>query len=294
MDLLTVLILTAGFLGFYTLFIKVQPAVKFLAIAAFIHCFFSHTPLTSFTAYISLIACIYFYIILTHLSEIYWQKIFKTVFAFLCFNIFFMVMQYFHKDILLNFGVGQNIGYFGLIGSRMRLESFLIVALAFLISKPGPHYWALGPIVFVSILIFFFAFHYTSLAGHLGVRLNAWGAILKLTQQHPFIGFGIGSFKDLFMPISGLKDGQGYWGMAHNDFLQAAFEFGYIGLAFMLFFIWTLGKQLKKKSVLCFLGLLIICADMMVHFPLHQWQTVLIITIFLAYCQNQLGEAFCR
>jgi O-antigen ligase len=294
MDCLTVLILAAGFLGFYTLFIETRPAVKFLAIAAFIHCFFSYTPLTSFTSYIPLVGCLYFYIFLSRVKN--WNRVFGFALIFLFLNIIFMVTQYLHKDVLLNFNVGKNIGFFGLTGSRMQLESYLIVTLALLISKSGWHRKLLIPVAMISILIFIFTFGYTSLTGHLSSRLPAWYHTIKLANQHPFIGWGMASFKDLFMPLSGFHDGQWQWKMAHNDYLQIAFEFGYIGLAIFIGFLIRLGQQLRKlrkrklfrqRAQFCFLGLMIICADMCVHFPLREWQTVLTIIIFLAYCEKE-------
>ena len=55
------MIVIAGFLGVFTLFIKTSWPVRVIAIVGFIHCFFSAIPYVSFTSYVSLVACCYFY-----------------------------------------------------------------------------------------------------------------------------------------------------------------------------------------------------------------------------------------
>src|ERR1700674_4212273 len=57
------MIAISGFLGFLTLFIKTNWYVRIIAIGGFINCFFSSIPYLSFTAYVLLVGCCYFYIV---------------------------------------------------------------------------------------------------------------------------------------------------------------------------------------------------------------------------------------
>src|SRR5437899_251467 len=80
------MILISGFLGFLTLFLPISKVVKAIAISGFINCFFSCAPYISFTSYVSLILCLYFYILCTAIKD--WSWIIKALKAILCLNLF--------------------------------------------------------------------------------------------------------------------------------------------------------------------------------------------------------------
>jgi hypothetical protein len=131
----TVLVVVFGFLGFLTLFLKTNIFIKIIAVGGFINCFLSAAPFISFTSYLSLLASCYFYILCTKVKD--WNIVFKAILAVIIYNLFFMAMQFLGKDSLLNFGLGKNIVEHGIIGNRMQLESFLLIALVLLMAIKG-------------------------------------------------------------------------------------------------------------------------------------------------------------
>jgi O-antigen ligase len=102
------------------------------------------------------------------------------------------------------------------------------------------------------------------------------------------MGWGIGSYKFDFFPLSGLHTRP--WTQAHNDFLQILFETGYIGLSVILIIIGTLFYKLRNNKVIL-IGLSLVCIDMMIHFPIRVLNIVLILICFLAYCETKIKEA---
>ena len=113
-------------------------------------------------------------------------------------------------------------------------------------------------------------------------RIPTWLATIRLANQHPFIGWGIGSYKFIFMPLSGLHTFT--WKTAHNDFLQILFETGYPGLILILTSISVLIYKLRKNIILI-IGIGLICVDMSIHFPCRVANTVLILIAFISYCE---------
>ena len=143
------MIVISGFLGFLTLFINTNIFIKILSIGGFFNCFFSCVPHECFTSYISLLACCYFYILCSKVKN--WNLIYKTVLCIVIYNLFFMSMQFFGKDSLLNFSMGKNIVEHGILGSRMELESFLLICLVILLAIKGS--WKIMALMAVSLII---------------------------------------------------------------------------------------------------------------------------------------------
>ena len=280
----TALITFAGFAGLLLSFTKIHIFVKVLAIGGFINCFFSCAPLFSFTSYISLLACCYFYLLCTKIID--WKFVFNILFAILIFEGLFLSIQFFGKDTLLNFSYGGK-SCWGTVGNKMQLESFLIILSALLIQKIN---WKIGlGLVILAIL-------FTSLYGiqnhiwqSLMYRLPVWEKTIHLANIHPFSGWGISTYKIAF-PVLGKSS---YIGApflhTHNDWLQVLFETGYIGFAFMVtvfgFVFWKLWVHSK---MILLLGLLMISLDMCVHFPMRMLQCVPLIILFLAYCEKEI------
>lgn len=122
------MVVICGFAGFYTLFMKVDPVVKIVAVGGFIHCFFSNVIFISFTAYTHLIIACYFYILCRTIKD--YSIVFKFLQCLLLINVFFFFMQFMGHDVLLNF---KNQTCFGVVGQYMQSASFTVVVAAALI-----------------------------------------------------------------------------------------------------------------------------------------------------------------
>ena len=284
------MVVVSGFLGFLTIFFDINIFIKIIAIGGFINCFFSCGPYLCFTSYISLVACCYFYILCSKIKD--WEPVYNTVLCLVIYNIFFMIMQFSGKDTLLNFTLGRNIIEHGINGSRMQTESFLLVCLVFVmgikgINKKWFENYVMG-LMLLSVLLILCIYTDPIIHNPFGSRIPVWLATIKLSNQHPFLGWGIGSYKFMFFPLSGLHTFP--WKQAHNDFLQILFETGYSGLIFSLTALGVLIYKLKKNITLL-IGLGLICVDMSIHFPIRVANTVLILICFLAYCETKIKEA---
>jgi len=278
--------LISGFLGFYALFIDINKFIKAIAILGFLSCFLSSCPLLSFKDYPILIGGIYLYYFLTKLKN--WNIIFNLIFTLLIFNSFFAVMQIFNQDTLLNWGIQHNV-VGGINRNLMQLKSLIIISLAFIIAYKKPRFikskWFINILV-LSILVYINYHH--SLRSFINVRFPVWKEISRLDSIHPFMGWGLGSFKFMFQPLSqGMFKNEGIWLQAHNDWLQILFEMGKIGLLIVLGYVVSLIIRMKDKPYLL-IGSVMIGLDMCVHFPLHQKLCTLIIICFLAYCEREV------
>jgi O-antigen ligase len=245
------IILVIGFLGFCTLAIRTEPFIKIAAIGYFILCFLSKDPIVSFSTYTHFIFYIYLFIALTKIKN--WDRIYNIVLIFFLYNLVFMIMQYCRRDMLLNATGG--ITFFGLIGGRMMLESFLIVSFAILITKLKNRMLIFG-LIFISAVVFMKFYHILNPWHHLMARVPAWQQTIQMANIHPFLGYGPGTFKTLAV----IRSNEGHWAMAHNDFLQIAFEFGYIGLGIFLGFLYRIEQKLKGFALIGFWMILPRCS----------------------------------
>jgi len=284
----TFLVLFSGFAGFFLLFQRVNPILKIIAVGGFINCFFSLDFIFSATAYVSLIAGCYFYWGCTRIRN--WDIVFKTLLALVLLNCFMMAVQALGRDSLLNFGMGKNLVCYGTTGARMCVESLLIVSSAFLIqSRYKTAIWgmALAAIFYLAIFKMTAASQGGFLHDPFICRIPVWIESIKFSNQHPWNGWGIGTFKILYHVMS--KLGTYPWQEAHNDFVQILFEAGYPGLILMLICVGSIFRRIVKQAQWkLLLGFVIILADMMVHFPLREFQCFLIVIAFLAYCEVRL------
>ncbi|HEX4956199.1 MAG TPA: O-antigen ligase family protein [Thermoanaerobaculia bacterium] len=64
-------------------------------------------------------------------------------------------------------------------------------------------------------------------------RLTVWTASLELVARFPFLGTGLGSFRDVF-PLVQPAATPGLWWHAHNDWLEALVTLGLVGFALLL------------------------------------------------------------
>ena len=304
----TWLILLSGFLGLYTIFLNINIWVKVITIYLFCSCFFSTAIYYSFTAYISYIACLYYYIASLKSD---WVLVKKSLIIILLLNGILFFMQIIGSDTLLNFGLTNN-KCFGIIGNFMNLKSMLVIICAFLISylhidiKTIRRFSATAGVILL-IVITIYNIEHKSFMYFTLVRGQAWIKVIELSFQRVFTGWGMSSFAITFPQLTsvivnpeGYAHGsttawirEGAWLQAHNDFLQILFETGLIGFTLVLLYIVDMFHRLvEHKLYAVIIGLSLICADMMVHFPTRHTSTILIIIVYLAFCECKIRRLY--
>ena len=322
------LVLTAAFFGVFTLFIKTNNVVRIVAIGGLINCFLGLSPLIGFTSYLSLVFCCYFYILCTRIED--WSLIFKGIQSLVIVNAILLIMEFFHRDTLLDFGQTY-INNFGVIGQHMQMGSFAVVISALLLSFSKINIlfalavaifaktsWTflcagVGIIVYVhhlskkasawAMIIFMLIFSLWISTGKFqentspehSSRKSVWVKSIQLTNDNHknLTGWGIGSFKDVFHSIAFVGDAHPViYREAHNFIIQLIWEIGYPLTGCLLFGLgWLFLALWRSKLYLLASGLSMIFMDGLVHFPDRMVQTVPLIIVFLAYCTVSLRKA---
>ena len=131
-------------------------------------------------------------------------------------------------------------------------------------------------------------------------RMPVWERTIKVVNLRP-LGFGAATYKLIFPLVSqdippsrGAAQakweyentcGEGLaWRRAHNFICQLLFEYGYPGLIFFVSFF--IGILLNiRKDPLKLAGMTILAVNSMTSFPDRMTQSVLIILMFLAFCE---------
>lgn len=269
----------AGTLGIGTIFVKTSNFVKIISILMLVNTFLSAVPLLSFLAYIQFILCVYFFILCQKVED--YTPIFKTLQAFLLFNLFMVFMQTIGRDKLLNF---DNDIYFGTVGQHMQFGSFsVIIAAALLLGSQriymlfpyivsvfcnatggfisavcgntllieGVHGKKKAHIIFICLFLCFLAWiiiggKFTRSINLEAGRVGVWFNSLKMALEHVFFGWGIGTYKALFPALGGIKGIP--WKTAHNCWVQMFFECGIIIFSVILTYFSYLIVSLKKMT----------------------------------------------
>ena len=136
-------------------------------------------------------------------------------------------------------------------------------------------------------------------------RLPVWKRTAELILKEP-LGYGIATYKVLFpilsedlpssQPVADSfswryegTSGRGMaWRRTHNSWLQLPFEAGIPG--FILFLGFIISIVIKVKDPVKLSGLVILGANMCVHFPDRMVQSVLIMIMFLAFCEINTNQ----
>lgn len=176
----------------------------------------------------------------------------------------------------------------------------LLVGLGFYVSKKIKKFRVYIAILFILISVIF---AYKS--GDFKVfkkfgRYEVWKRTVELANQRP-MGWGVATYRLLFPLMSKDLDavradadweydntsGHGLaWRRAHNCWVQILFEVGYIGFFLLIGFCGVVFWKCRK-DVLKVTGLIILGTNMLVHFPTRMTQSVLIMLMFLAYCEHK-------
>jgi len=129
---------------------------------------------------------------------------------------------------------------------------------------------------------------HAGLSQHSG-RLIVWEKSIQILNERPLQGWGPGSYKYIFPALSEMTSIP--WRTAHNDWIQIAFELGYILFAFIVIgWGWVLVRAVRVKQWAFLAGFLVISLDMMVHFPVRMIQCVPLIIAFIAHYNIPLSR----
>jgi hypothetical protein len=319
------MVLGAAFFGFYLMFLDVHLFVKVLSVLVFTNCFFTSVPFESFTKYITFVGCCYFYYVCQHIED--WPMIFKALQTVVFLTLFLMVMQYMGHDSLINFGYSHFVHY-GIAGQHMQEASFGIIissllilwnplnfltAFAISIFCKSPwsflcasiglciYLYPINPKITQKISLFFIGIFLvaSTIMGKFDANINinndsgrwwVWEKSVLIANQKPFTGWGLGTYKLLFPPISKhyYKSDSMPYKTGHNFLVQLLFEMGYPFVIYVLLMVivllWLLIYQEKYLYVS---GMVMIIMDALVHFPDRELQCILILIAFLAYIKGR-------
>lgn len=127
---------------------------------------------------------------------------------------------------------------------------------------------------------------YDAPKGQFGERLKTWQGTTSLALKgNPIIGKGIGSFKEVNFATMQSNGEPIVWRWVHNEFIQAFYEIGIIGLVFILGFLAKLQRYFSTKDRLL---LVLYCSFVSVvvisffHFPFHLARFSHLLAFFIA------------
>jgi len=158
---------------------------------------------------------------------------------------------------------------------------------------------------YVAIILLMAALLFTWKLGKFDVfttsgRFPVWKKTIELTVKKP-VGYGMATSRLIFPVLCGDIEpthgasmekweyentvGQGLaWRRTHNDFLQIMFEYGFPGFflfaGWVMYLVWKARKNIMKSTGLVILGMI-----MLPHFPSRMCQAVLILLMFVAFCE---------
>lgn len=320
------MVLIAGLMGFYTIFLDVSLFVKAIAIGIFMDCFYSCAPYESFTAYVLVVGGCYFYYLCSKIED--WSVIFKGLQSVVFLTLCLMVMQITGHDTILNWGL-NSFSHYGILGQHMQEASFAVVICAFLILFNPLNFitcfvmsvfchspWSflcavVGCLIYYApkypqavkifcaiglclFLVWSFKMSKYQEAVGWGGRITVWEKSISLSNQRPLTGWGPGMYKVLFPILSKNKAGDSpiAYNKAHNFILQLLFETGYpITIVMLLAIGWMIFYLWFLGRTPQLAALVMIVLDSLVHFPDRQLQDILIIIAFLAFLRR--GDLSC-
>jgi len=277
-----------GILAIYFIFTKANIYLKILIPYLFVNSFFSRTPHLSMTAFIWVVGGAYFYLLCLECKD--WKPVFKILCCVFMLEAFLFLLQAYGNDVLLNFGK-KATNCVGSVGNPMQLKALMILLLAFLIQEAKSFkkhiiwmYAAIGAFA-IYRLLFTRTWEY-----FLYARGAVWLETLKLSRQHPIIGWGLGAYKSVFHALAhGHFTSEGVWQNAHNEPIEALFEIGIIGIIPLILYAIYLLKGCRGLALLgCLMAMFVIC----VYFPAHQPHTSLLLVAFIAYREQRIKEKY--
>lgn len=322
----------AGFFCFLFWFSKGHILVKILLVfLLFPNCFLSKAPYLSFSAYILIMIAAGFYLLCLSIKN--YDFILKAIQSLFLFNVVLIAAQKMGFDNLFNFGftAGHSTNW-GSVGNPMVLGSFVVCLTPFLILNNKHNIWPVALIVLIIrsfgstiallsglfiylkgkikiliiIAILFSAFvvrdHLYN--NYIGGRFPIWQRTIEVTlKNHPFVGYGIGTYKVIFPTLSqdvaggstkkwhyqGTEGEKIAWRQAHNAFLQILFETGMIGFGLFIGLLGWVGYKVRKNRLL-FSGFILMLVNMSWSFPTRTLQMVPLLILFLTICEKEVRD----
>jgi hypothetical protein len=278
--------LIIGFLGLYSLTLKIPVSVKAISAILFINVFYSKAPFISQFSYMEFVGCLYLYILCRGIDD--WPLVFKALKVILAINLLLFFFQMIGKDSLLNFGFSKS-SCVGVVGNPMQFKSYIIVLVAllmqdvkFLRSAAVQTYLSISLI----ILGFVYAIVRNSITELIIYRGPVWIETIRLALEHPFIGWGVGTYKAIFNSIATLSVSarlEGQWLSAHNDWAQILYECGIPVFIMLVAYAWSLFKESRGVQRI---GALLVIYTLTVHFPMRITQVVPLLILFVAYIER--------
>ncbi len=83
-----------------------------------------------------------------------------------------------------------------------------------------------------------------------GLRLAFAADTLVILEEHPLLGGGAGSFPFIYASRFDQRENAVIFNQAHNNYVQAAFELGLVGLTLFLLFLYQLYQAIKKAPLI--------------------------------------------
>ncbi|MBP9709107.1 MAG: O-antigen ligase family protein [Oligoflexales bacterium] len=84
-------------------------------------------------------------------------------------------------------------------------------------------------------------------------RIEPWKDAIELIKDKPIFGYGTGFWSNAAQQIAKIRQYELVWAQLHNDVLQGLFEWGVVGMAFVLFAICSIAfkshKLVAKKDI---------------------------------------------
>lgn len=74
-------------------------------------------------------------------------------------------------------------------------------------------------------------------AQNVDLRLDAWSAALRMTEDHPILGVGPGNFQFLYGEVTDRPPGSESLGVVHNAYLDVGAELGVVAIALFLAYL---------------------------------------------------------
>uniref|UniRef100_A0A6M3KJB8 Putative O-antigen ligase n=1 Tax=viral metagenome TaxID=1070528 RepID=A0A6M3KJB8_9ZZZZ len=230
----------------------------------------------------------------------------------------YAILQTFNLDQFYNGLLGNKGEVVGTIGNQSHLAGFLGILLpifygswwlipiiiAILLTKSASGI-AIGVLVFLIYLIYkqrYVGLGLSILTLTFGVllaqsvfpdffsfshRLSVWHKAWDMIQLKAITGSGLGTFG--LANVNGIDNITSHWRHAHNEYLQAWFEVGLVGLSIIIWGIFSYFKNFKIniKLSLVFLGF---CLLGLVNFSSHLWLIAMVGMISYSWLYSLKNE----
>lgn len=150
----------------------------------------------------------------------------------------------------------------------------ILSLIIFLTPGKKKYLWILG---FIALLVItYYVYPMRPIYGSGGFfdenfRFRAWKDAWEYTKAAKWMGWGFGSWLEIFPRLTAAKYHGAVWLQGHNEYVQNYFETGIIGMIFMAWVFWNVffSKIVDRRGYYYFAALLAISANALVNFCWH-------------------------